>query len=161
MSEVSPEARELQELINDTFWTEKGHFALASWWRGAHLAIGVTATVGSAVAGAAVIARANPVVPGLAALIATVAGGLLTFLKPVERSDPHLKCGRQLGALRVEMRQTLNLDLPAGAGSNGLREKIAELAAKKARVDETAPHIADVAMWWVNRRMKGGAFTST
>jgi hypothetical protein len=157
---MSPEAVELDQLIKDTFWTEKGHFVLASWWRGAHMTIGLVATVASAVAGTAIIARSNPVLPGVAAFVATVAGGLLTFLKPSERADPHLKSGRKLGALRVEMRQTLNLDLRAGAGSQELRRQIADLAKRKADLDNAAPHIADVAMWWVDRRMKRGAFTS-
>ena len=161
MSTASAEAAELQTLINDTFWTEKGHFVLAGWWRGAHLIVGLTATLAAGFAGATIIGRTNPILPGVAALIATLAGGVLTFLKPAEVANSHQQTGRQLGALRVEMRQVLNLDAPGSAGTPELRAKIADLATKKAEIDQAALHVADLAMWWVDRRMKAGAYTST
>ncbi|HYT11614.1 MAG TPA: SLATT domain-containing protein [Candidatus Nitrosopolaris sp.] len=158
---ASPEAVELRQLLRDTLWTEKGHFMLASAWRAAHLVIGLTATAASGVAGATIIAQSSRIVSGTAALVGTVAGGLLTLLKPREISDNHLSSGRRLGALRVEMRQVLNLDAPNQAGTSQLRSVIKDLAAKKAQIDGASPHVADMAMAVVGWRMKRGEYGDT
>ena len=105
--------QELAALEEDLLWTEKAHFAAAETLARVNFWVGVVATIAASVAAAAVLADATPVVTGVAALIAAIASGLLTFLKPTEAEGHHLDAGRRLGALRVRVRQALRLDLLA------------------------------------------------
>jgi hypothetical protein len=150
-------ASELRRLHSDVFWTEKGHFTMAGIWRFAHLAIGVIATVGAALASAGTIAELQPVINASAALVAAMAAGLLTFLKPDEVAERHSSAGRRLGELRVELRQTHNLDVPLGATPE-LRKRIAVFAQRKVEIDDQAPHLANLAVRRVEKRKARGDY---
>ena len=158
---MSAEEDELRDLGRDVLWTEKGHFTMSGIWRTTHLVLGLTATIGSAVAAAVVSDAGNTTVATTAALLAAIASAVLTFLKPRDVADTYLQAGRRLGELRVKIRQCERLDLPGGAGSPELRAQLAEYAAEKAEIDSGAPHVPNFAMALVERRMKRGAFDET
>ena len=151
-------ADELRELQNDILWTEKGHFTSASGLRAVRLLMGGVATVASTVAVATIVAD-HTTVAGVFALIGAVLSGLMTFLKPEEAAQQHLVAGRKLGTLRVEIRQALKLDVGV-LTEQELRAKVADLAQRKAAIDEASPHVSDAAIWWVDRRFKRGDYTN-
>ncbi len=48
-------------LVNDTLWTEKGHFVEEQRWARCHYWLGGTAATGAAVAAATIVAKELPV----------------------------------------------------------------------------------------------------
>jgi hypothetical protein len=133
--------RELGDLSEDAFWTEKAHFAHAEDHARTALWLGLSSTISASVAAATVVAQAGPAISGILAVIAAITSGLLTFLKPREVEARHLNAARQLGALRVEIRQALRLDL-ADTGvpdSRSWRELARAFATEKARIDQDSP----------------------
>ncbi|MEV2240137.1 SLATT domain-containing protein [Micromonospora sp. NPDC049891] len=148
---------ELEQLLNDVRWTEKGHFASASVLRGLRLTLGVIATAAASVA-AATIFTDKPGVAGVFALVSALFSGLLTFLKPEEAASRHLNTGRRLNALVVDIRQTLTIDAPAEEIKE-LRARVAQVACTKAEIDESAPHIPNLSIRWAGRRITRGDFS--
>lgn len=134
MTTDDPVRYELTQLIDDVFWTEKGHFTLAGWWQSTHLIVGLIATLASGLAGAVIIAQSSRLLAGLAALVGTLAAGVLTFLKPSERAHQHLLSGRRLGQLRVEMRQARDLQLPHQSSEQDMLDQIRRFARQKADI---------------------------
>lgn len=138
-------SNELAQLRDDTHYTEKAHFAAANEWSRARLGIGVVTTLAGTASTASIIADQTPALAAVFAVIATIGGALQTFLKPGERTQDALKAGRELGAVRVQMRQAQLLKLPA-TGDDALGEMVAltaDLAKAKAAIDSLAPAVSD------------------
>lgn len=91
--------------------TEKANLASAEVLARCNLWVGVRLTVAASIAAATVLTEAAPAVTGVAALTAAIASGLLTFLKPKDAQERHLRAGRRMNALQVQIRQALRLDL--------------------------------------------------
>jgi hypothetical protein len=125
------------QLSCDLLYSEKSHFAAAEEQQKIHLSLGCAAAVVSAGAAATVFAD-RPVVTGGLALIGAIGTTLLTFLKPDKRAEHHLAVGRQLGALRVELRHLMRLDL-GHLPDQEVRNEIKEITDRKAEIDSTAP----------------------
>ena len=128
---------ELRQLIDDMLYTEKTHLAASERLKRIHLRLGLVSTVLAAAAGATIVANWT-VVAGLLALGATVASGVLTFMKPDAVAEQHLGAGRQLARIRVRARQLVDLDLHT-LGTTELRAAISAVADDKAGVDDVAP----------------------
>lgn len=152
--------RELQALEEDILWTEKAHFSAAELQGWVNVTVGLGATILAAVAAAAVVAEVGPWLPGVAALLAAVGSGVLTFLKPKDASGAHLYTGRRLGALRVKVRQAVHLDCdPAIALAPAeLRSIVEDLAAEKSSIDKDAPGTSGVAFKGARRKIDAGHF---
>jgi len=129
---------ELAQMIDDLLHTEKTHLAAAERLGKVHRRLGLLATVLATAGGATVLAESSSLLSGLLALGAALASGVLTFMKPDKSAEQHLGAGRQLGALRVRARQTLNLDVDR-VGEQDLRDVIDSFASEKAAVDSSAP----------------------
>ena len=157
---MRPEEQELHDLENDVFWTEKGHFAMAGVWRATHLCVGLVAAVSSAFAAGVLAADGSDAAAGVASVVSAIAAGLLTFLKPRDAADRHLEAGRHLGRIRVDIRQCRRLQV-SSSGPAALHARIAEFATSKAETDASAPHLPNIAMWFVQRRVGAGAFEDT
>jgi hypothetical protein len=151
---------ELAHLTSDLLHTEKGHFAAAQKHLRVHRLLGLVATVAGALAAAAVVSDSRPTVAALLALLATVSSGVITFVTPQEKAQQHLDAGRDLGALRVQVRQTLDLDLLSGTPDAlaAARQAAADYAARKAAVDRAAPAITDAAYREGKARIDAGEF---
>jgi hypothetical protein len=152
--------RELQTLEEDLLWTEKAHFATATHYGRLHLLLGLTATIAATVAAATVVAQTTPAVPGIAALVAALASGLVTFLEPQETERRHLDAGRRLGALRVRTRQAIALDLDPDQGIplDAWRELAASIARDKATADAENPGTSNRAFAAARRKIDAGNF---
>jgi hypothetical protein len=134
-------ATEGSQVSCDLLYSEKIHFAAAEEQQKVHVIIGLGAAASSAAAAATVFAD-FPVVAGVLALIGAVGAALLTFLKPDKRAEHHLAVGRQLGALRVELRHLMRLDL--GYEPDGrVRDGLSDITGRKAEIDGTAPGTAE------------------
>lgn len=150
------EVAELSRLQEDMLYTEKAHFASAVRARTTHFALGATASLASAGAAASVVSERAPTLSATLALVATLAAVLVTFLKPEERAQQHLAAGRDLGAIRVTARQTMNLD--TNNPSFDSREAIREIAQQKAAVDRAAPALTDNAFNTARKKVTSGHF---
>lgn len=150
---------ELGRLTEDVEWTEKAHFAASSHMMVVHYGLGATATVSAAVAGATVVA-AVPIVAGIAAAVATVASALLTFLKPEARAQHHLGSARGLGRLKVQLRQTRELDLAKGRPEDfdTWRAQVDRLANYKSEIDASAPALGEWAFRTARKKIEAGNF---
>lgn len=130
-------ASEGSQVDCDLLYTEKSHFAAAERLRWVHLWLGCVAA-GASAAAAATLLREISAVTGALALLGAIGTALLTFLKPDQQAECHLAAGRQLGALRVELRQLIRLDL-GHLPEQDVRERLAEITNRKAGIDASAP----------------------
>lgn len=137
--------RELRQISSDLLHTEKAHFAAARRHQRVHRVLGICATLAGAATAATILSERPTIAAGLA-LIAALASGVSTFIKPQEAVQRHLDAGRDLGALRVKVRQTLTLDLVDDHGDlREIRQTVARYATEKAIIDRTAPALTDSA----------------
>lgn len=155
--QVSAELRAMEE---DLLWTEKAHFATATTYARMHLWLGVVATIAAAVAAASIVAKALPVISGSAAVIAAITSGIVAFLKPQDTEQKHLAAGRRLGALRVKVRQSLNLDLHPSrpVDPDAWRASAKTFAEEKAKIDTDAPGTSNRAFQAARRKIEAGHF---
>jgi len=121
----------------DLLYSEKSHFAAAEALQKTHTTVGIAAAAASAAAAATILADL-PVMAGVLALVGAVGTALLTFLKPDQRAEQHLAAGRQLGALRVELRQLLRLDI-GHVDDQQVRDHLGDITKRKAKIDSAAP----------------------
>lgn len=151
---------ELTQLITDLIFTEKAHFAAAHSHGRLHRVLGIVATVSGAVAAEGIVSERSPAWAAAFALLASLASGVLTFVKPEEASQKHLDAGRDLGALRVQVRQTLNLDVPAASVADLAASRAAAqaYAQKKAAIDKAAPAITDTSYKRGKTKVVAGEF---
>lgn len=134
-------ATEGSQVTCDLLYSEKAHFAAAEEQQKVHLFLGLVAA-GAGAAAAATVFADLPVVAGVLALTGAVISALLTFQKPDKRAEHHLAVGRQLGALRVELRHLMRLDL-GHVPDQEVRDRLTEITARKAEIDSTAPGTAE------------------
>ena len=155
-----PVEDELNRLEEDILYTEKGHFAASSEHGRVHLILGLLATITSAIAATTIIGKSDPWIPGILALIAAVASAVLTFVKPDERAAQHLQSGRALGALRVRIRQTRAIELPADNAVDAATWKatIEDLTTQKADIDSAAPPVSDRIFKKAQQKIRQGDF---
>lgn len=152
--------RELEDLIEDMLYTEKSHFAHAQNYAGVNLGLGLTSTVAATVAAATVVADRAPTITAVAALIAAITSGLLTFLTPRDVEQRHLDAARRLNALRVKAREVIRLDLSGVIAHKpqALRDLVCEIATEKAKVDREAPATSDRAFKRARSKIQAGHF---
>lgn len=134
-------ANEASQVTCDLLYSEKIHFAAAEEQQKVHLILGLSAAAASAAAAATVFADL-PTVAGVLALVGAIGTALLTFLKPDKRAEHHLTIGRQLGALRVDLRHLQRLDL-GHIPDEEVRDRLSEITDRKAEIDSTAPGTAE------------------
>lgn len=151
---------ELKALEVDLLWTEKAHFETATVYARLHLWLGSVATVAAAVAAASVVGNAAPVISGLAAVLASIASGITTFLKPQDAQQRHSVTGRRLGALRVTVRQAVNLDLHPERPEDpeAWRTVARDFAKRKADIDADAPNTSNRAFRAARKKIEAGHF---
>lgn len=154
---LGPHRVECLRLEEDIRYTEKAHFAAERRYRRTHYCVGVAAIIAAAVAAAAVLKDAT-VVTGVSALVAAVASGYQTFARPSELADQHLWAARDLGALRVRVRQALNLRLDDAMPEKEAVALLASFAQEKAGVDRGAPGLSERAFMKAQRKIKRGDF---
>ncbi|WP_157944154.1 SLATT domain-containing protein [Blastococcus atacamensis] len=150
----------MRALQVDLLWTEKAQFATAALYARLHLWLGIVATVAAAVAAATVVAEAAPVISGSAAVVAAIASAIVTFLKPQDTEQKHLTAGRRLGALRVKVRQALDLDLHLSQPEqpDAWRALARTFAEEKATIDADAPGTSNRAFRGARKKIEPGHF---
>lgn len=153
-------ATELRRLHEDLLYTEKAHLSAAQGHGRTHVLLGLLSTVGAAIAAGGIIAEKQQALAGVAALVAAVASAVLTFRKPEEAAQQHLGAGRDLAALRVQVRQHLALDLHSDSLSDPAvwRSMVAAVSDAKAALDRSAPPITDASFERARRKIQGGDF---
>ncbi|WP_159080314.1 SLATT domain-containing protein [Nocardia suismassiliense] len=136
---------EAEQLISDLLYTEKAHFASAESAQRFHRLLGGTAAVAGAVAAAAVVAEWSPSLAAISALTASASSAVLTLVNPQESAQQHLDTGRSLAALRVEVRQTRDLDLDprSSVPLPQVREALRRFADRKSEIDRAAPGLQE------------------
>lgn len=122
-------------------YTEKSHFSSADEWNSLHTWVGIVTTVSATASAATVVSLGLPWLAAILALVAAVCGALQTFLRFGDSRDGALKAGRELGDLRVRIRQTKNIRLPATSDAElpDLIPVVTEFASTKAEIDSRSP----------------------
>ena len=152
---------ELAHMTSDLIHTENAHVAAAQQHLRLNRVLGLVATVAGALAAAAVVSDTNQTAAALLALLASLSSGVVTFVEPTEKAQQHLGAGRDLGALRVQIRQTHDLDLaaPTPEALAAARDAASRYAATEAAVDRAAPAITDAAYREGMTKINAGEFT--
>lgn len=138
-------------------YTEKSHFSSADQWNSLHTWVGIVTTVSATASAATVVSVGLPWLAAILALVAAVCGALQTFLRFGDSRDRALKAGRELGDLRVRIRQTKNIRLLAASDAElyDLIPLVAEFAAAKAEIDSRSP-ISTPRHYKKGKKMIGG-----
>ena len=151
---------ELSKLETDLLYTEKAHFCAAEHFKLLHFLFGGLAAVAAAATAADAATTDSPWATILP-VIAAVAAAVVTFVKPLATAERHVVCGRQLGALRVRVRQARELDGrdDSGVADLALREQIADLSDAKDHLHVDAPTTGPLAFWRAQRKVAKGHFS--
>jgi hypothetical protein len=115
--------REAERLEEDAVYSSKGHFNAESTWMRINYCLGIPATILAALAGATLIKNC-PEFGSIAALLASLLTGLMTFIKPNERAVMHRTAGGEYLALRNNVRLFREIEIPQ---SNQLEKLIMSL----------------------------------
>ena len=142
---------------DDLLYTEKTHFASAEHYRRIHRALGIITTVLSTAAAATIVTDLEEALAGILALLAAIMSAVLTFMSPEKSAEQHLSAGRQLGALRVKLRQAIGLDLPT-LPLKDLRRLVGDLAAEKFAIDGASPGTTTKHFNSARSKIKSGLF---
>lgn len=102
---------ELLRLEEDCIHSGKAHFNAANRWLTWHYVFGIPSVVLATAAGTAFF-KDYPTYAGVMASTVAVLSGLMTFLKPSERSSGHKSSGDQYLALRNDSRVFREIELP-------------------------------------------------
>lgn len=148
---------ELRQLIDDMLHTEKTHMATAERLQRVHSVVGLASALASAAAGTTIFADGSALAAGLLALVAALASGVMTFMRPQSKAEQHLGAGRQLAALRVRARHVVELDLHR-LPADELRKTLAEIAEHKANIDAASPGTLTTDYDTARRRIVTGTF---
>lgn len=148
---------ELTQMQDDLLYTEKTHFESAEHFRRIHRILGVLTTVLSTAAAATIVADLGEALAGILALLAAIMSAVLTFMSPEKSAEQHLGTGRQLGALRVKLRQAIGLDLPTSPLKD-LRRLVSDLAAEKSAIDGASPGTVTEHFNSARSKIKSGLF---
>ena len=137
---------QIQEMIKeahsiewDAIYSSKGHFNAAMLWNIIHYSLGLAA-ISSAVAGQQLCTSRNTSATFLAFLSAALAAAI-TFLKPVDKADPHHKAGTEFAALRREARIFQNIDAFTENDTVNTLARLKLLADKVKELNQNAPPI--------------------
>lgn len=151
---------ELNKLETDLLYTEKAHFCAAEHFKMLHFLFGGLAAVAAAATAADVAGSGGPW-PTALPLIAAVAAAVVTFVKPLATAERHIVCGRQLGAVRIRVRQVRDLDArdDSGVADSALREQIVQMSDEKGKLHVDAPTTGPLAFWRAQRKVKKGHFS--
>ncbi|MFD6391443.1 SLATT domain-containing protein [Nocardia sp. NPDC060259] len=161
MSDLCTElGKEADILLDNLEYTEKSHFAASERSLRMHWWLGIIAVVAGAAAAIVVLKQSWPAVAAGLAGLASATSAVLTLVNPKELAQRHLDCGRDLGALRVEVRQVRNLDLPSVAAGDltSIRKSLRKFAERKATIDRAAPGLNERAFKRARRKIQRGDF---
>lgn len=141
---------EADRLLEDTLWSEKQHFAMATIWRRFHLWLGIPSAL---LAGAASVSalQSYPILAAALAAGSAVITALMAFLSPEESGSRHYKTGVGYSALRGKLRRFRNLDSETAEFVDNGRSRVDALADEKRSLMEGAPHIGGLAYWLARR----------
>ncbi len=107
---VSAIKTELLRMEEDCTHSSKAHFNAATRWIRWHYVFGLPSVVLATAAGAAFF-KGFPITAGAMTSVVAVLSGLMTFLKPSERSASHKSSGDQYLALRNDSRVFREIEL--------------------------------------------------
>lgn len=162
MSDTRIELRNEADLLLDSLeYTEKAHFAAGERSQRTHWWLGSIAVIAGAAAAITVLGQTWPTVSAVLAGVASATSAVLTLVNPKELAQRHLDCGRDLGALKVEIRQVRNLDLGSASSPPALadiRQSLGKFAERKAAIDRTAPGLNEQAFQRARKKIQRGDF---
>jgi hypothetical protein len=144
-----------QTLYEDTLYSEKALFWLATQWRRSHYAIGIPSCIVSAAAGASLL-KDMPVLAAVLTTVAAVLTALLTFLDPKSTYARYHDFGVRYGILRNKIDRFKDIDLYGKFDENQARATLEALASEKGELQEAAPHTGGLAYFYAKRSIRSG-----
>ncbi len=129
--------RELERLEEDCTLSGKAHFNASDRWGRYHFWLGIPAVVLSAVAGAAFL-KTLPEIASALSTAAAVLTGIITFVKPSEKSAAHKTWGDQYLSLRNNARILRELGLDQLADEKTALDQLAAMSAKRDELNQGA-----------------------
>ena len=137
------QARRIQE---DSLYSEKAHFAMATFWGSLHWILGIPSAVLSATAGLTIL-EGQTTVAAVCAALATVLTTLLTFLDPKKSAKDRHEAGVQFNTLWNDIGRFIELDFSEDAIPDNARQRIGEFAERKAKLIGASPHTGGLPYW--------------
>lgn len=149
-------AAELERIEESADHSAQSQFSSTKFWRFIHLALGCGTAVSAGLASAGALGDlAGQIAVGIAALVATALGSVLTALNPSQRSErAHVAANAYL-SLRDRARVMRTVDLGELSGSES-RARFEALAEKREAINAEAPVPAFLAYWFGRRNIQRG-----
>ncbi len=155
--------REAGRVEEDALHSSKGHYAASERWRGVHLWVGASSAVLTALAGVVVLGGPEDFVGvpldavfGIAAIVAAIATGVLTFLVPEKRSTEHHAAGDRYNALKGRARRFREIDAQRGVTDAELSQRLQDLADERDELNLASPLIPKSARKKAERGIAAG-----
>lgn len=142
-------------LYEDTLYSEKALFWVATQWRRMHYFLGVPSCIVSALAGAALVKEYPSLAISLTA-VAAILTALLTFLEPHKIFGQYHISGVEYGILRNKVARFKDIDLSGNFDINRMRKVLEKLAAEKGELQKTTPHTGGLAYYFAKRSINAG-----
>lgn len=143
--------KETSRIEEDSWYSAKSHFNAASLWSKLHYWLGVPATICTAAAGAAFI-KDWAIAAQLLSALATILTGLVTFLKPNEKSTQHKAVADQYLTLKNDARVFREIELLEAEDNRSATGPVKALSKRRNELNSTAPVIP---RWAFNATRKG------
>lgn len=149
---------EARNLAVDVIYSEKGHFAAASWWRFVNYALGIPSVLLGVFAGASILQQdgTSSLWAGLAALFASAMTALNTFLDPSQRASQHQQAGVSYGRIRREIRQFVQIEGKHCGDIADLQKKLADFTESVGSIQKDALPIPKGAYAKASKSIKSG-----
>jgi hypothetical protein len=142
-------------LYEDTLYTEKALFWLATQWRRAHYLLGIPSILCSAAAGVSLI-KSDPFLAGVLTSIAALLTALITFLDPKTFHTRYHDCGIEYATLRGKLERFKSIDLAGEFDEPRVRKQLESFAAEKAALQKKAPHTGGIAYFFARKSIAKG-----
>jgi hypothetical protein len=155
---VQEMVKEADSIEWDCIYSSKGHFNSAMLWSVVHYIMGGIAVVCAAVAGKQIFNNEGIIGSALAFVSAGLTA-LITFLKPIDKADPHHKAGTEFAALRRAARIFQNIDVHTDHPVDSKLAQLKELAEKVKHLNQSAPPIPFLAYQITRRGVRRGEAT--
>lgn len=136
LQNIKNEALRIEE---DTIFSSKGHFNMASYWGRAHYIVGIP-MVAAAALSASKLLEGNDWGACLALLAAGLAA-IQTLVNPEKKASTHQVCGGKYLALRNNTRNFRELELLQIQDNRQALQKIKALSDERNALNQTSPSI--------------------
>lgn len=151
--------REALRIHEDTEHTFKVHFVTAERWGNVNLWLGISAIILSVIAGSLALWKIIPkfeIFAGISGFSAAALTSLLSFLRPRDKYEIHMRFGNKYLSLRNDLRRFSNIELLSNRTEDELKAMLNKFIMEKKIFDTDSPLLPNWAYNEAKKRIEAG-----